>query len=767
MESAEFVNATVTDRGLSLRWSPQRHAGAIVAITAALLAGLAVLFIDLSSAARAYVGGESLWSKAQKSAVLALIEHAQDGQAQSWQAYLDAIAVPLGDRRARLALEQAEPDVEEARIGFLAGGLHADDIPGMVRLFRWAHRTPPIARSIAIWTEADTLIQALDDRARQLHAAVQGDTSQARRQSLLGQVLAIDRQLTPLEERFSVTLAEASRTVRDLLTAGMIVGAGALSLTVWIWMRRSQRIADERAAALRQSEARRARTLRGSSDGFFEWDRQRGEIFLSARFAELLGHAPGERVVDPASLRTLLHPDERPFWLEALKAAVDHGTPCDRDLRMQHADGSWRWLRVRAAIDRGADGQSQFWSGSISDITAQRAAQEALERREILFRSLWETTTDGVLVIDAAHRIRFANPAIRTLFGHDPQALLSQPLARLQPERLQQAHRHGVQRYLDSGQRHTDWRGVEIAGLHRDGHELPLEVSFSDFELDGERHFVGFLRDISRRKEAERQLSQVNERLEARVAERTRELSAANERLLGVDRLKSEFVATMSHELRTPLNAVLGFTSLLLSRQPGPLTAEQDRQLGFVRSSGQHLLALINDVLDLSRLESGRMDLTIEPIDLTELVHAVAAQLQPAAAAKGIALQVQAPANLPMRGDRRRTMQVLLNLGGNAVKFTPAGEVVLFAAASGEGFEFGARDTGIGIAADKLQDLFQPFRQIDSSLGRSHEGSGLGLHLSLRLVERMGGRIDVLSEPGRGSSFVVRLPPNPPGQTEL
>ena len=762
MDSSTTVKASLSRPGGALPWEPQRHAGAIVALTAALLAGLAVLFIDLSSAARAYVGGESLWSKGQKSAVLALIDYAHDPREASWQAYREAIAVPLGDRRARLALERPTLDRAEVRRGFLAGGLDADDIAGMTRLYRWGRHTAPIARAIEVWAEADGLIMALDRQASALRQAGQAEWPLPQRLALLETIVELDRQLTPLEERFSAVLGEANRTARDLLRLGMVAGASVLSLVVWIWLRRAQRLADGRAAALRASEARRERTLRGSSDGYFEWDRRRNQLFVSHRFDELLGHAPGTLEPDPALLGSLQHPQEAAAWAAALQAGLEHGTPCDRDLRLRHRDGGWRWFRVRAAIDRGPDGDDEFWSGSIADITAQREAQQALRQREVLFRSLWETTTDGVLVVDAEHRIRFANPAIRTLFGHDPAELLMQPLARLQPERLRQAHRQGVERYLQTGQRQVDWRGTELVGLHRDGHELPLEVSFSDFDLDGGRHFVGFLRDITRRKEAERELSQANERLEARVTERTRELSAANARLVELDALKSEFVATMSHELRTPLNAVLGFTSLLLSGKPGPLSAEQARQLGLVESSGQHLLTLINEVLDLSRIESGHMSLTSERFDLAELVREVVSQFQPAAAAKGIGLGTVAPGPIWLENDRRRTYQVLLNLAGNAIKFTPRGEVLLFAHdADADGVEFGAQDTGIGIAADQLDQLFQPFHQIDSSLGRAHEGSGLGLHLSRRLVELMGGRIEVRSEAGRGSRFSVWLPSAP------
>ena len=247
------------------------------------------------------------------------------------------------------------------------------------------------------------------------------------------------------------------------------------------------------------------------------------------------------------------------------------------------------------------------------------------------------------------------------------------------------------------------------------------------------------------------------------MAERTHALSLANEQLRDLDRLKSEFLATMSHELRTPLNSVLGFTSLLLDGR-SPLTDEQRRQLGHVRAAGRHLLALINDVLDLSRLESGHMALTLAPVDVVELAREAVEQLRPAAQAKGLALHTRLPTSLSVLADRRRLLQVLLNLGSNAIKFTPSGEVRLFAEA-GDAHDpqvrLGVEDTGIGIAPEHLDKLFKPFHQVDSSMSRQHEGTGLGLHLSQRLVGLMHGRIDVRSTPGAGSCFTVWLPAAP------
>jgi len=394
---------------------------------------------------------------------------------------------------------------------------------------------------------------------------------------------------------------------------------------------------------------------------------------------------------------------------------------------------------------------------------ARRGArvEARLRASEERFRSLWETTSDAVLIVTTDHKIRFANPGVNRLFGYSPDELDGQSLALLQPERAYAAHRAAMQRYLDSGIRTSDWNGVETIARHRSGREFPVELTFSELQLDAELHFVGFLRDITKRKEAQRAVRHSNERLEQRVAERTRELREANERLMELDRMKSQFLATMSHELRTPLNSILGFTSLMREGMAGPLTDEQRRQLGFVHGSGEHLLALINDLLDLSRIESGRMDVAVEPFDFAAVAAEVGVSQKPMIAQKGLRLEFGMPGSLPMVGDRRKCFQVLLNLANNAVKFTEQGHVRIEAAARDGWLHASVSDTGIGIRPEQLKLLFEAFRQLDGSPRRLYEGTGLGLHLCRKLLDLMSGDIRVHSEFGNGSRFNFSVPLDP------
>jgi len=741
-----------------------------LAVLAVLVATLGVLCISLLSAARAYVGGESRWSRSQKAAAQHLLHYAESRQPQDWALYRAAIAVPLGDRQAREELDKPQPDLARVRAGFLAGANHPDDVPGMIRLYRWFGQMPFMQRAIATWAAGDVEIAALIDTAEAMHRAVEARADAAALLPLREQVRQIDARLTPLEAEFSATLGTAARFAHDLLVITVLLGAASLAGMTALVMQRAMRRDLNQAQALHDSEARFQRAMVGSSDGFWEWDIGRHRAYYSPRFETLLGLAPGTLPPQPDAARALLHPDDTAAARAALSAHLRQGQPYDITLRLRGADGQWRWVRSRAQVQQGPTADDLRLAGSIVDITERRQAELALRESETLFRSLWETTNDAVLIIGLDDLVRFANPAAHELFGHAPGTLQGQPLTVVQPQRMRAGHVAGVARYMRDGSRHLDWRGTEIMALHAQGHEFPMEIRFAQFELGGEPQFVGFLRDITQRKQAEQALHDARDQLEARVQARTRELSDANRRLLELDRLKSQFLATMSHELRTPLNSILGFTGILRRGMSGPLNAEQQRQLGFVHDSGKHLLALINDLLDLSRIESGRMEVARERFDFAEVAAEAAAQLRPTATGKALVLDVDVPAGLLLLGDRRKVYQVLLNLLGNAIKFTAQGRVAVTAqvaqAAQAAQADAGrlqvqVADTGIGIAPEHLSVLFEAFHQVDGSLGRNHEGTGLGLYLCRKLLELMGGDIGVSSQPGVGSTFRFSLPLEP------
>jgi signal transduction histidine kinase len=266
-------------------------------------------------------------------------------------------------------------------------------------------------------------------------------------------------------------------------------------------------------------------------------------------------------------------------------------------------------------------------------------------------------------------------------------------------------------------------------------------------------HFVAVKVDVTAEKEAERQLTNLNTELERRVAERTGELERAS-------RTKDEFLAAMSHELRTPLNGVLGISEALQEGIYGPLTDRQQLALGRVEESGRHLLAVLSDILDVSMLAAGALTVTLDPLDVSEVCAASVRLVEESARRKHQRLTIVIDeGSAQARADARRLTQMLVNLLDNAVKFTAEGGAIsVRVTASVSTVRVAVRDSGIGIAAEKIPQLFQRFVQLDATLARRHGGSGLGLALTQRLAELHGGRVEVESTPGAGSCFTLVLP---------
>lgn len=375
---------------------------------------------------------------------------------------------------------------------------------------------------------------------------------------------------------------------------------------------------------------------------------------------------------------------------------------------------------------------------AVRDVSDQQRASRK-------FQNLLEAAPDAIVISDQSGRILIANSQADAMFGHTRQELIGRDIERLIPGRYRIAHAAHRCRFFGEPRARAMGVGLELLALHRDGSEFPVEISLSPLETESGTLVMAAIRDIRERRHMERELKEKNG-----------QLRRANES-------KVRFLASMSHELRTPLNAIIGFTGTLLMKLAGPLNNEQDKQLRTVRSAAEHLLALINDLLDITRIESGQAKLHPEPTSCRQVATDVAEQIRPLADSKGLSLRLDLPAiDQVIRTDRRALRQVLLNLLSNAVKYTDQGGIdmqVSYAAEPGaRTVHFSVQDTGIGIDSEDRERLFRAFSQLGEEDGTARPGAGLGLYLSARLAKLLGGRINLESSPGTGSAFTLILP---------
>ncbi|MBL4919296.1 PAS domain S-box protein [Szabonella alba] len=396
------------------------------------------------------------------------------------------------------------------------------------------------------------------------------------------------------------------------------------------------------------------------------------------------------------------------------------------------------------------------------DITDRVRAEEASRLSEQRYRALFEHAPDGIL-IGTAEGFIDANQSMCRMLGLRRDEIIGRRASDFVAEDERSRLTAAFREFAERPRYHHQWM------LRRaDNSVFPADVIAEQLP-DG--NVMAMARDVSEREAAADTLRDLNRTLEQRVETRTRDLAEALSRAERADKVKSAFLANMSHELRTPLNSIIGFTGIILQGLAGPLNDEQRKQLGMVRNSARHLLDLINDVLDISKIEAGQLSVRHEAFDIAASIDHAIEQIRPMAERKGLSLTIdaaKAPAILV--ADRRRVEQILLNLLSNAVKFTTEGAVILKVATSPDfrgkdglgpprpAVRFDVTDTGIGIGLADLETLFQPFRQLDSGLTRQHEGTGLGLAICRRLARLMDGEVSAISAPGKGSTFTAIIP---------
>ena len=559
-------------------------------------------------------------------------------------------------------------------------------------------------------------------------------------------------RLTKTGERVSVTVTISP--LRD--RAGRVIGAAKFVRDL---------TSARAAAALQESEERLNTVIENLTEGLVISNRD-GELLHWNRAAlDMHGFATVEecrrRLPEFATIFELATVEGAVLPLDQwpLPRIIRGEVLRDVEIRIRKLAGDWeRIVSYGGALVRDAMGR-QLAFVRITDITDRKRAEEAVREAAAFNRQILLGASEGIVVLDRELRYQVFNPAAEAITGWKAADMLGRSLREIFPAEVVAQREPHLRRVL----------GGEAVG--------PSDLYLADIDAankrwissrtsslrNGDGEVIGVivvLNDITERKATEQALREAHIHLEARVQERTTELAEATRRAQSADRLKSEFLANMSHELRTPLNGIIGFTELLVDGRPGPLNPKQQQFLTAVLNSGRHLLQLINDVLDLSKIEAGKMELLCEVVALPALIAQVCASLAPIADAKHIQLTHDvAPALCDLWLDKKKLTQVLYNLLSNALKFTPErGTVTVTGRPNEEGFQIGVSDSGIGIKPEDLGKLFVEFQQLESGKSRRFQGTGLGLALTRRLVQLHGGRIAVASEPGRGSTFTVQLP---------
>ena len=486
---------------------------------------------------------------------------------------------------------------------------------------------------------------------------------------------------------------------------------------------------------------------RAAKLGYFVFD----PVALRTRFAsDGLKHITkrvyaGQDDVSLEQLFSRVHEDDRARVQSNVLSTIKDGTALDIEYRVICDDGEilYLWM-TNAEIDDPEDGVVRV--GIVQDLTERRDREISLQENVALKRAIIDAALDAVVIIDEGGVICDFNPTAEETFGYDKAEVMGKTLSEtIVPERYKEAHANGLKRYLRERTPHVIGNRIEIEAVRKNGEEFPIELAIKPINVGNRLLFTSNIRDISDRRAAEEERSH-NEA----------ELGRAKEAAEAANTAKSEFLAAMSHEIRTPLNGVLGVLTLLGDTN---LSDEQRQFLNTAYGSGQNLFTLISDVLDLSKIEAGKMEQEFVDFNPLSVVEEATALVEAITKRKNLSITVKSQTDLPtVRSDQAQIRQILVNLVSNAAKFTDEGSINVDVSLKSDRLRYEVRDTGIGIAEEHQSRLFQRFSQVDHSSRRRFGGTGLGLSICRELVTMLGGTIDFTSREEKGSTFWFEVP---------
>ncbi len=536
----------------------------------------------------------------------------------------------------------------------------------------------------------------------------------------------------------------------------MIFGPSLLGAALaWALLNQMER-ASRADTVLRLTEERFELAVSGAKCGIWDWDLAHGRLYWSGAMNSLLGRGKQPRIISREDAEELIHPDDRSV-LSTIEASIRSGAESyDQSFRAQHADGHWVWVRAKGQHYRTVRSDGGRLSGIVIDISDQKSADERVHTAERVLQAAFENAAEGFALWDRTDRLMLCNQRFLEFYGlTDAKAgeTRAEVFARAEtPGESEDAETQPLEMFDSSGTSAT----IE---LQRAGNRWLLVSERR--ALDDAK--ISVATDISALKAHEDELQTSRNLLEVQtqdLSEIANRLEAEKERVEQASRSKSEFLANMSHELRTPLNAIIGFSDVMRNEMLGQLPPRYVEYASDIHRSGQHLLDLINDVLNMARIESGKLELDRAPVDIGTLVREVVRTVEPRAKEAGIEIRVNTPELPRVFIDKRTIKQVLLNLMSNAVKFnSDAGVITVETRREEGGISIWIHDTGIGIAELDLPRVVKPFERVEpASLGRRRGGMGLGLAVSNALVEMNGGSLEIESELGVGTSVYFTLP---------
>ena len=477
-------------------------------------------------------------------------------------------------------------------------------------------------------------------------------------------------------------------------------------------------------------------------------------VYMNAAFEAITGYRYKDLIGAPFHFSTEL-PQDGPIG-EALSECLKANERYHAELEVEARNGRPFWMRLSISPLRNDKGELSHFTCVIEDITARISDRTGLQRSRDRLDAILNHAPDAIITVDAKRRIASFNAAAERLFGWKADEIIGETIERLVPEETIDAHRDLADAYLeDTGHPSGPMnRSRMVRARHRDGRSFLVTVTLAHFGEPDEPMVAAIAHDLTEVVEANQRLTEVSLKLEEQLA-------AAQE----ANASKSRFLAHMSHELRTPLNAIIGFSDVMRAETWGPIGNARYREyLDDIHKSGSHLLLLINDILDLSKIENNAFPINLEPVPAAEIVRRAVDGIRPLLIEKSLQLHLaRGPADALVNVDRRAVHQCLLNLLSNAVKFTrPGGDIGIAVRRRGRQVVFEVSDTGKGIPQEKLETVFQPFMTGESIDIAQHQGTGLGLAITKNLTERMDGLLEIQSEPGRGTIITLGFNAAPP-----